>query len=78
MRLLMGIIKDKKTGIYHARKKVPRQLEAAAAQVLGPQPPEALLAKKSLLALRIPGELISWPSQCSRSSTAYWPERKHS
>ncbi len=32
--LIMGIIRNKKTGIYEARKKVPKHLEAAVARVL--------------------------------------------
>lgn len=44
----MGVIQDKKTGIYHARKKVPRHLETAVAQVVGSDRPRVSWLKKSL------------------------------
>ena len=44
----MGVIRDRKTGIYHARKKVPRHLETAVAQVLESDRPKVSWLKKSL------------------------------
>lgn len=44
----MGVIRDKKTGIYHARKKVPRHLETAVARVLESDRPKLSWLKKSL------------------------------
>lgn len=44
----MGVIRDKKTGIYHARKKVPRHLKTAVAQLVGSDHPKLSWLKKSL------------------------------
>jgi len=48
VRVLMGVIRDRKTGIYHARKKVPRHLETAVAQLVGSDHPKLSWLKKSL------------------------------
>jgi hypothetical protein len=47
MRLMMGLIKDRH-GTYYARKKVPKRLEAAVAQVLANGKSRLSWLKKSL------------------------------
>jgi len=47
MRALMGVIKNKH-GVYHARKKVPKDLEEPAAKVLGHWKPRIAWLKRSL------------------------------
>ncbi len=47
MRLLMGIVKDRH-GTFYARKKVPKKLEAAVAQIIDPGKPRVSWLKRSL------------------------------
>jgi hypothetical protein len=47
MRALMGVIKNK-YGVYHARRKVPKELEEATAKVLGHLKPRVAWLKRSL------------------------------
>ena len=47
MRVLMGVIRSK-DGVYYARRKVPKKLEEAAAEVVGAARPRLSWLKRSL------------------------------